>query len=157
MDDSPIDRCRDWLHVDSSGVVHRVYREPRWLQRPAWLPDEPGDRGETLCGMRVRREAPAAHDSGPSCMACVVAMDADVFEIELRRVRDVYEGAFAMVAGMHAAATGRVGGTIRGVVEDVEDVRRERDELRSRCEAAEARCEALRAELEELRMFLLSA
>lgn len=150
MDDSPIDRCHDWLHVGSDDMVHRVYREPQWLQRPAWLPDEPGDQGETLCGMRVRRDAPAAHDGGPTCMACVVAMDPDAFEIELRHVRHAWEVACATVADMHAAATGRVGGTIRGVVEDVADVRKERDELRSRCEAAQA-------ELEALRMFLLSA
>lgn len=156
MDDSPIDRCRDWLHVGSNGVVHRVYREPQWL-KPAWLPDGPGDQGETLCGMRVRQDAPAAHDGGPSCMACVAAMDADVFEIELRHVRDAHRSACSTVADMHAAATGRVGGTIRGVVEDVADVRKERDELRSRCEAAEAGCEVLRAELEALRTFLLSA
>ena len=157
MDDSPTDRCRDWLHLGSDGVVHRVYREPCWLTRPAWLTDEPGEQGETLCGMRVLRDAPAAHERGPSCMACVAAMDSDVFEIELRHVRRAWEGACVMVADMHAAAIGRVGGPLRGVVEDVTDVRKERDELRARCEAAEARCEAMRAELEALRTFLLSA
>jgi hypothetical protein len=48
MEDCPFDRCRDWLHLGSDGVVHRVYREPQWLQRPVWLPDGSGERS----GMR---------------------------------------------------------------------------------------------------------
>lgn len=43
---------------------------------------------------------------------------------ELAEMRGNYEGACKTIADMHAAATGRTGlGPIRGVVEDVEDVR----------------------------------
>ncbi|MFC8873220.1 hypothetical protein [Streptomyces ardesiacus] len=59
-----------------------------------------------------------------------------VAETELRFERDEmrrnYEGACKTIADMHAAATGRTGmGPVRGVVEDVEDVRQ-------RAEQAEA-------------------
>lgn len=42
-----------------------------------------------------------------------------------------YEGACKTIAAMHAAAMGTVCGPQRGVVEDVEDLRLERDALRA--------------------------
>jgi len=41
-----------------------------------------------------------------------------------------YDSACEQIAAMHAAAVGEVRGPIRGVVEDVADLRAERDELR---------------------------
>jgi hypothetical protein len=42
---------------------------------------------------------------------------------EITRLRADYEGACKLVAEMHAAAVGEVRGPIRGVVEDVQDLR----------------------------------
>jgi len=65
-----------------------------------------------------------------------------VAEAELRYERDEmrssYEGACRTVADMHAAATGREGmGPVRGVVEDVEDVRMRAENAEGRAQAME--------------------
>jgi len=44
--------------------------------------------------------------------------------------RAEYDSACEQIAAMHAAAAGEVRGPIRGVVEDIADLRAERDELR---------------------------
>lgn len=41
-----------------------------------------------------------------------------------------------LVAKMHEAAVGRVDKPIRGIIEDIEDLRLERDELKAKIEAA---------------------
>lgn len=54
-------------------------------------------------------------------------------------LRADYEGACRTIAEMHAAAVGEVRGPVRGVVEDVADLRAERDDLARRLlEAPEA-------------------
>lgn len=76
---------------------------------------------------------------------------------ELAEVRDSYQRACETVAAMHAAATGRPGdGPARGVVEDVEDVRRERDALVARL-ASECRAHNVTAELVESQAHRLEA
>ena len=53
---------------------------------------------------------------------------------EARRKREDHEGACKLVAEMHAAAMGKICGPARGVVEDVEDLRKERDALKAEYE-----------------------
>ena len=70
-------------------------------------------------------------------------------EIELRaenaRLKDDYQNACKTVAEMHAAAVGQIVGPNRGVVEDVADLRAERDDWKARAEAAEAELARVRA------------
>lgn len=56
---------------------------------------------------------------------------------EARQKREDCEKACELVAKMHAAAMGRICGPARGVVEDVEDLRKERDALRCKLNTAE--------------------
>ena len=71
-------------------------------------------------------------------------------EIELRaenaRLKDDYQNACKTVAEMHAAAVGQIVGPNRGVVEDVADLRAERDDWKARAEAAEAELARVRAQ-----------
>lgn len=92
------------------------------------------------------QEVVAGVDS-PTCMACVTAVDSDALEMEIAHVKDSYMHACGLVADMHAAARGFSGG---GVVEDIHDLRTERDALKDRCRALEE-------EVRELRHHLLSA
>ena len=55
--------------------------------------------------------------------ASVVPPDVAALQDQLTEMRARYDDACALVARMHAAAVGEVCGPIRGVVEDVEDVR----------------------------------
>ena len=70
-------------------------------------------------------------------------------EIEMRaenaRLKDDYQNACKTVAEMHAAAVGQIVGPNRGVVEDVADLRAERDDWKARAEAAEAEIARVRA------------
>lgn len=50
---------------------------------------------------------------------------------ECAEARQNYQGACGTVAAMHAAAMGEVTAPVRGVVEDIKDLRIERDNLRS--------------------------
>lgn len=157
MEDSPFERCRHSLHLDPSGLIHRVYREPSWLDRTACWPPWNETKGETLCGMPVQQET-LVDGVGPTCMACVTAVDADAFEIELRSVKDAWQGACRTIVEMHEAATGRVGmGPVGGVVEDVREVRRQHDVLTVQLKVSENRCREMEAELRRLHDLLLSA
>ena len=74
-----------------------------------------------------------------------------------------YERANLTIAAMHAAAMGEICGPRRGVVEDVEDMRKERDYLAAKLRVTEvdlcrfiddlkAKLEAAHAELHDLRI-----
>jgi hypothetical protein len=54
-----------------------------------------------------------------------------IVEAELAEMRANYAGACRTIADMHAAALGEVCGPIRGVVEDVADVRAELERMRT--------------------------
>jgi hypothetical protein len=54
-----------------------------------------------------------------------------------RRLEKNMNMAGVLVAKMHEAAVGRVDAPIRGVIEDVEDLRIERDSLKTQLEGAE--------------------
>lgn len=53
---------------------------------------------------------------------------------DVRRLSEDYMGACKLVADMHMAAMGGVVGLVRGVVEDVQDLRLERDKLTGEAE-----------------------
>lgn len=52
-------------------------------------------------------------------------MDTTELDSQITRWKEEYEKAAGLVADMHAAAVGEVRGPIRGVVEDVQDMRAE--------------------------------
>lgn len=90
---------------------------------------------------RVRRCA----DGSWRCFECsfaflpsVVALnrEIDAHQRGGQDMRHDYERACQTIAEMHAAAVGEVTGPKRGVVEDVADVRKERDELKRKVEDA---------------------
>ena len=56
-------------------------------------------------------------------------MEISNLQQRVAELADSYDSACRNVAALHAAAVGEVRGPIRGVVEDVEDLRKERDEL----------------------------
>lgn len=64
-------------------------------------------------------------------------------ELEVQAMRSSHDNACALVASMHEAAMGKVCEPVRGPVEDVIDLRVERDELR-------AERDVLKAQLEEM-------
>jgi len=59
---------------------------------------------------------------------------AEQAKAEVARLKDDYHGACKTVAAMHAAAVGAVQGAKRGVVEDVADLKSDRDRLRAALE-----------------------
>ena len=64
-------------------------------------------------------------------------------QVENERLKDEYGNACKLVAEMHTAAVGQVIGPKRGVVEDVADIRAERDALAAKVETLEADAERL--------------
>lgn len=163
MDGEPRRECSYLLHVDHLGVVHRVYRKPTLLRPVCWPANTSVEGGLTACGIDVDVLNHSEEGGHVTCMACAVVTEADLLRLDVLAIKDDYNHACVTIADMHAAATGRVGGSIRGVVEDVQDLRAERDclkdllsEAHKRCEGLEGRCRALEAELEELRGRLLA-
>lgn len=66
------------------------------------------------------------------------AMDyAKKLEADVAHWKRQYDEAADLIAKMHAAVVGYVGGPKRGVIEDVEDLRKERDELKKAIESSE--------------------
>jgi hypothetical protein len=76
----------------------------------------------------------------PIALARITELEAerDEARAERERIFADHQSACALVAKMHRAAVGEVRGPIRGVSEDVEDLRAERDAMRPVVEAAEA-------------------
>lgn len=128
-----------------AGTIHQVRRRPVPTESTrAWLVREGLNwTNTTVCGLSFR------HTTLPdtyvvTCMECIAMDDLDVLKAELEQAKEDHGGACKLVALMHAAAVGEVTGPNRGVVEDVADLRTERDALKK--ENAE-----LRAQLETLR------
>lgn len=85
-----------------------------------------------------------------TCPGCqMLAKETKECAEERDRLRDAYDGACQTIARMHAAATGAVQGPLRGVVEDVEDVRAQLDaverDLRRRFELHDERIALMHA------------
>jgi len=74
---------------------------------------------------------------------------------EAARFREEHQGACHLVAQMHAAAVGEVTGPNRGVVEDVEDLRRSRDQWKKEWELSERNKMDREAEIVELKAKLV--
>jgi len=55
-------------------------------------------------------------------------------DLGLGQFKESYEGACETIASMHAAAVGEIRGPIRGVVEDIEDLRSEKISLATEAE-----------------------
>lgn len=79
-----------------------------------------GDGGTVALAERIHQYTT---DQMAAAVAAAVPPDAAVVQDELAEMRRNYEGACRTVALMHAAAVGETRGPIRGVVEDVEDLR----------------------------------
>jgi FtsZ-binding cell division protein ZapB len=81
-----------------------------------------------------------------NCMECIAVNEVELLQHELTEMRNSYFKACTLVAEMHAEAVGGpVGnGPKRGVVEDVEDLRNERDALKKENGELRAQLEALR-------------
>lgn len=70
---------------------------------------------------------------------------------ESERYKADYEGACQTVALMHEAAAGEVRGPNRGVVEDIADLRKERDQARAEAERLWKICEQAASAHERMR------
>lgn len=66
-----------------------------------------------------------------------VIAERDELMEDCEQLRDNYQHACNLVANMHAAAVGYIGGPEKGVIEDVLNLRRERDALRKAAQMAE--------------------
>lgn len=79
-------------------------------------------------------------------------------QLDAARYKADYEGACVTIAQMHEAATGRVGyGPIRGVVEDVEDIRIERDGWIETARTYAQNADYWREQLEQLKQTVAAA
>jgi hypothetical protein len=77
----------------------------------------------------------AAHDRTAAAEAAIVEAEA-----EAERYKADYLGACGHIAAMHAAAVGEIRGPIRGVVEDVEDVRAAYEAQHARADTLDRLC-----------------
>lgn len=131
-------RTKDLPRVERDGAIHglllRLYEQGH----------------ETLCGL-VDFEADTLPSSNAiTCVSCLALHDDDLAHIEATRLYNDHQGVCKLVAEMHAAAVGYVGGPNRGVVEDVADLKAERDRLRESAALYDRETSALKRRIEQL-------
>jgi hypothetical protein len=137
------------LVVDQSAPQRWVLGSGNAPVRDVWheVAAEIGARGVIVTAETV--EIPANEVSLPEPAELVAEAE---LRYECDEMRRSYEGACGTIADMHAAATGREGmGPVRGVVEDVEDVRKRAEDVERKLSESEALGHRLlqRAELAE--------
>lgn len=108
----------------------RIGGSPRLVRKGVTTADEGADivRSHPHLWGPLEVDYPATYLAWPDPPAGAAPADDGVKDVA--ELRADYDSACRTVAEMHAAAVGSVRGPIRGVVEDVEDLRVERDELR---------------------------
>ncbi len=126
--------------VDADGVVHgllfRLYEQGH----------------ETLCQLTFDGAETSPSSRSITCVACLALHDEDLAHIEAMRLYNDHQGVCKLVAEMHAAAVGYVGGPNRGVVEDVADLKAEHDRLQSVCNEQKASIRRLEQRVHELEL-----
>lgn len=154
-------RCRkrvDLPRVRIDGVIHNA-RPPRRRYDGGTgrsIVDDRDFRNQTWCGRGFRHSTlPDTHLT--TCMECLSMSEVEVLKMEIESLKVDHSNACHTIAQMHAAAMGEVTGARRGVVEDVEDVRVERDRLRGQVAEMRSALEKAREEIERLKMIALSA
>jgi len=117
-------------------------------RKTIWVSDEHGWDGRV-----VEDEKPQDAGYSEYCLSS----DAEKAERERDRFKEEHLQACELVAKMHAAAVGAVTGPNRGVVEDVEDLRRSRDGWEASCRVAEGNRVDREADITILRVALGAA
>ncbi|MBK3563198.1 MULTISPECIES: hypothetical protein [unclassified Streptomyces] len=114
----------------AKGVAHTALGDARWARDVHDAATQPQPFEATLADR-------ARHAIG---LYTKTAVELEDVQHDLVDMRQSHENACKTVAAMHAAATGRIGlGPIRGVVEDVVDVRAAAERARERCQAVRDR------------------
>lgn len=113
------------------GTIHIVRPRPeRNPDHEMWLRRENLEFNNTTpCGREFRHSTlPDSYLT--NCLECMAMDEVDILRFEVQQLKDDNGRACETIALMHAAAVGEVTGPRRGVVEDVEDLRLERDALK---------------------------
>jgi len=116
------------------GVIHNVHVRPvrtaREIEHEMWLRRENREWDNTTWCGREFRHATLPDSYLTNCLECLAMDEVDFLRFEIEQLKEDNGRACQTIAEMHAAAVGEVTGPRRGVVEDVEDLRLERDALK---------------------------
>lgn len=135
-----VDVRNDLPRVEHDGVVHAVI--PRDVERNNF-------EVLTACNRDIGGGTESA-DRQVTCLECLAYHDEDFLQMELVAVKRDYGQARKTIADMHEAAMGYVGAPMAGVVNDVLNLRLERDELRMKSENLERELRATKQMLREV-------
>ena len=133
-------RVKDLPRVERDGSVHALLFCLR-------------DQGlETLCGIANFESDTLPSSNAITCVSCLALHDEDLAFIEVMRVYNDHSALCVTLARMHEAATGvRGSGPVRGLVEDIEDLKEDRDTLYERCGLQNQEIIRLKRQIDDLK------
>lgn len=149
-----MDKRYDLPRTRLSGTIHDVMSrvaDEEWLRSQGYW-----EKNWTKCGLAFRH-ATLPETYLTTCMECLSMTEVEYLKYEAARFKEDHASVCKLVALMHAAAVGEIRGPIRGVVEDVSDLRSTATAAQKRVAELERALAAAQHEIGELRMLCLSA